>query len=84
MHPIWGLNTSPPDSTAHDVSISQWNRKPGTPGAGGCSAVERLPSLPSFDPGRDPGLGMESHIRLPARRLLLPLPLSLSVSLMNG
>ena len=39
----------------------------------------------AFDSGHDPGLGMEFHIGLPVGGVLLPLPVSLplSLSLMN-
>ena len=39
----------------------------------------------AFSPGHDPKPGIESHIRLPAWNLLLPLPVSLllCLSLMN-
>ena len=45
----------------------------------GGSAVERLP----LARGVILGPGIESHIRLPARSLLLSLPVSLLLSLMN-
>ena len=47
------------------------------PGCLGGSAVERLP----LAQGRIPGSGIESHIRLPVRSLLFPLPVSLPLSL---
>ena len=45
-------------------------------GSLGGSAVECLPS----GPGCDPSLRIESHVRLPAWSLLLPLPVSLPLS----
>ena len=55
--------------------------KAGKLGCLGGSVIENLPSAQ----GVILGAGIESHIRLPARRLLLPLPVSLpiSVSFMN-
>ena len=48
----------------------------------GCSVVE---CLSAFGSGHDPNPGIESHVRLPMRSLLLSLPMSrpLSVSLIN-
>ena len=53
------------------------NLKYRTGGSPGGSAVEHLP----LAQGVTPGPGIESHVRLPAWSLLLPLPVSLPLFL---
>ena len=59
------------------LSFSMWFLKTLLQGCLGGSAVECLPLAQSMIPGS----GIESHIGLPAWSLLLPLPMSLLLSL---
>ena len=60
------------------ASLLKFLQEFGNLGCLGGSVVEHLP----LAQGVFPGLGIESHVGLPARSLLLPLPMSLPLSLL--